>query len=394
MENKKIKISVVEDEMLQFQMMKSVINPEEYELSWFKNGQTFIDSLTEQPDIVTLDHYLPDMSGLDILEKLKMLYPNLSVIFFSGQEKVDVVVEAYKQGAKHYIIKSEKSLIEFKNALKNIQETILLRKEVEYLRTLVSDRSKYTQIVGESPEILKVLRLIQKVEKSNFLTLITGESGTGKELVAQAIHFNSPRKNKAFIPVNITAIPEDLIESELFGHEKGAFTGAENKRIGKFEEANGGTIFLDEIGDMNFALQTKLLRVLQDNKITRLGNNKEIELDVRILLATNKELGKLVKDGKFRDDLYYRIQQFLIHIPPLRIRENDVLILSKYFINEFCKKNKIPIKSMDKEVYKELVQHKWPGNVRELKAVVERAVLMSETDIITSDDITFSAVIC
>lgn len=222
------------------------------------------------------------------------------------------------------------------------------------------------------------------------LALITGESGTGKELVSAAVHYNSPRARKPYVLVNMAAIPEDLMESELFGHEKGAFTGADGKRIGKFEEANGGTIFLDEIGEMDFNLQTKLLRVLQESKVTRLGSNKEIQLDVRVIAATNKNLANRVKEGKMREDLYYRLQGFLIHLPPLRERGDDVILLAKYFLKEFCNKNNVGQKSFSTDGIKAMIQHPWPGNVRELKALVERAAIISDNQEITSDDMIFS----
>jgi len=268
--------------------------------------------------------------------------------------------------------------------------TVNLRKEVDTLREQIIDRHRYDRIIGESQAILKVLRLIQKVEKTNMLALITGESGTGKELVASAIHYNSSRKNRPFVAVNVAAIPEDLMESELFGHERGAFTGADSKRIGKFEEANDGTIFLDEIGEMDIHMQTKLLRVLQESKITRLGSNKEIPLNVRIIAATNKNLAQRVKDGKMREDLYYRLQGFLIHLPPLRERDNDILLLAKSMLRSFCDSNRIPLKSFSSDALKMMMQHPWSGNVRELKAFVERAVLISDHDIIEDDDLIFS----
>jgi transcriptional regulator with GAF, ATPase, and Fis domain len=269
-------------------------------------------------------------------------------------------------------------------------KSVNLLKEVDVLRDQIIDRHRYDRIIGESPALLKVLRLIQKVEKTNMLALITGESGTGKELVASAIHYNSARKSRAFVAVNVAAIPEDLMESELFGHERGAFTGADSKRIGKFEEANDGTIFLDEIGEMDIHMQTKLLRVLQESKITRLGSNKEIPLNVRIIAATNKNLAQRVKDGKMREDLYYRLQGFLIHLPPLRERENDILILAKSMLKSFCESNRLPTKSFSSEALKDMMKHPWSGNVRELKAFVERAVLISDTDLIETEDLIFS----
>ncbi|HNQ12867.1 MAG TPA: sigma-54 dependent transcriptional regulator, partial [Bacteroidia bacterium] len=241
-----------------------------------------------------------------------------------------------------------------------------------------------------SAQILKTLRLIQKVEKSTMTVLVTGQSGTGKELVAKAIHYNSPRARKPFVIVNMGAIPQELIESELFGHEKGAFTDAREKRIGKFEEANDGTIFLDEIGEMDLGLQTKLLRVLQEKEITRIGSNKIIKLDFRMVAATNKNLALEVKEGRFREDLFYRLQGFLIHLPPLCERGDDILLLAKFFLNQFCTENKVQTKTISNQVAKTMLEYAWPGNIRELKAVIERAALLCEGDTITEDDVMFA----
>lgn len=389
--NQKISVAIVEDDSIHYKLMKRSLNDDIFDVTWYQNGTDFLKSIDNLPELITLDHLLPGTSGLEILKELQKINHESIVIFFSGQEDVSVVVEAYKLGAKHYILKNKTSFVEFENEIKNILQTLKLKKEIEYLKTMVSNRDKYTNIIGESSEILKVLKYIQKVENCDLLTLITGESGTGKELVAQAIHFNSNRKKNPFIAVDVSSIPSDLVENELFGHEKGAFTGADNKRIGKFEEAQGGTIFLDEIGDFELSLQSKLLRVLQEKKISRLGSNKEIILNTRVLLATNRNLSNLVKEGKFREDLYYRIQGFLIHVPPLRERGSDILLLAKFFIEEFCKNNKIPFKIIDKEALIKIIQHAWPGNVRELKAVIERAILISDTNTITVEDLIFSA---
>jgi len=257
------------------------------------------------------------------------------------------------------------------------------------LKEIVIDRNKYNNILGNSSPVLKVLRLIQKVEKSNIMVLVTGQSGTGKELVARAIHYNSQRARKPFVTVNMGAIPEDLIESELFGHEKGAFTDARDRRIGKFEEANEGTIFLDEIGEMDLMMQTKLLRVLQEKEVTRIGSNKSIKLDVRVIAATNKNLVQEVKEGRFREDLFYRLQGFLIHLPTLLERGDDVVLLSKNFLSDFCKENRMPNIQLSKEATKFLMDYGWPGNVRELKAVIERAAIMSENNTILPEDLVF-----
>ncbi|MEM6803029.1 MAG: sigma-54 dependent transcriptional regulator [Bacteroidota bacterium] len=385
------KVFVIEDDLIFGKVLQRALEQEDhYDVHVFQNGKDFFDNIHLNPDIVSIDYNLPDMNGLDILKQVKRYNEDIATVILSGQDKVEVVVEAYTNGANNYIIKNENAVVELTNVVKNLGKNVSLRKEVEVLREEIIDRNKYNKIVGESQGILKVLKMIQKVEKSNILVLITGESGTGKEVIANTIHYSSPMARKPFVPVNVAAIPADLIESELFGHEKGAFTGATGRRIGKFEEANGGTIFLDEIGEMELGLQTKLLRVLQEGKITRLGSNKEIPLQVRVLAATNKNLGKRVREGLFREDLYYRLQGFLIHLPPLRERGNDVMILAKHFLENFCKQNRIPTKQMTKDALESMMSHTWPGNVRELKALVERAVLISDNNQIDVDDLIFS----
>ncbi len=385
------RIFVVEDNEFFSQLIKQKLESnDQNEVTLFNNGDDFRRNLHLNPDIVVLDYNLPNTTGIDLLKEIKNFNDQIKTILISGQEKVDVVIEAFENGAEEYINKDDNALTMLGLKVQKHSSTVNLRKEVDTLREQIIDRHRYDRIIGESQAILKVLRLIQKVEKTNMLALITGESGTGKELVASAIHYNSSRKNRPFVAVNVAAIPEDLMESELFGHERGAFTGADSKRIGKFEEANEGTIFLDEIGEMDIHMQTKLLRVLQESKITRLGSNKEIPLNVRIIAATNKNLAQRVKDGKMREDLYYRLQGFLIHLPPLRERDNDTLLLAKSMLRSFCDANRIPLKSFSSDALRMMMQHPWSGNVRELKAFVERAVLISDHDIIEDDDLIFS----
>lgn len=386
-----IKIFLLDDDEIYSKLIQaSLESNDNYDVSLFHNENEFINSLHNHPDIVIIDHHLTQMTGLEVLKHVRKFNSETGSIILSGQDKIEVVVEAYNSGANFYVIKNDNAVTEILNAVKNLSASLSLKKQVEELKEQIIDRNKYDRLIGESEAILQVIKLIQKVEKSNILTLITGESGTGKELAARAIHYNSKRKRGPFVIVNMAAIPEDLIESELFGHEKGAFTGAVSKRKGKFEEADGGTIFLDEIGEMDNNLQAKLLRVLQDNIISRLGSNKELQLDVRVIAATNKNLKEQVKKGLFREDLYYRLQGFLINMPPLRDRGGDVLILARYFLQEACKKNKIDPKGLAKEAAAALTGHTWPGNVRELKAVIERAALLSESNIIREDDLVFS----
>jgi two-component system, NtrC family, response regulator AtoC len=386
-----IKIFVVEDDMAFGTLIKRTLEKDNnYDVTHFLSGEDFLKHLHLNPDIVTLDYNLPGVSGIELLMKIKNYDNSIATIIVSGQESVEVAVEAYKNGANYYIVKNRNTFTELAHAVKNSSLNVNLKKEVERLREQIIDRSKYSTIIGESKVALQIIRMIQKVEKNNVMVMITGESGTGKEVVARAIHYNSPRKREPFVAVNVAAIPEDLIESELFGHEKGAFTGADSKRIGKFEEANEGTILLDEIGEMDITLQTKLLRVLQENKICRVGSNKEINLNVRVLAATNQNLGKRVKEGKFREDLYYRLQGFLIHLPPLRERDNDVLLLAKHFLRNFCEQNRLGNKYFSKQAMESMMEHTWPGNIRELKSFIERAALISESAEIGVDDLIYA----
>lgn len=388
-----IKVFIVEDDLLIGKALQFALEKQQnYDVTLFTNGKSFLENLHLNPEIVTIDYNLPDMKGLELLSHINNYNKEISSIILSGQEVVEVVVQAYKNGAKDYIIKSNNAIMEVCQSIKNLSVNISLRKEVEDLKDKIINRERYNQIIGESPAILSTIRLIQKVEKSNMMVLVTGESGSGKEMIGKAIHYNSPRKRAPYVVVNIAAIANDLIESELFGHEKGAFTGADSRRIGKFEEANEGTIFLDEIGEMDLKLQCKLLRVLQESTITRVGSNKEIILDVRVIAATNRNLMQMVKEGKFREDLYYRLNGFLLHLPPLRERGNDIIMLAKHFLKEFCQNNKLENKSFTRDALETLLNYHWPGNIRELKTTVQRAAIISDNQYIITDDLVFSPV--
>ncbi len=386
-----VKIFVVDDDPFLGNLIKTALEKmENVEVTHFLTPDECINNLNQNPDVVTIDYLLPGMNGEELLEKIKNYNEMIQCIMVSGQDKLDVVINTYKKGAIDYIIKNENAIVGIENAVRNACKNVHLKKEVETLQEQIMDRNKYTNILGNSAAVLKTLRMIQKVEKSGIMVLVTGQSGTGKELVAKAIHYNSPRGRKPFVTVNMGAIPEDLIESELFGHEKGAFTDARDRRLGKFEEANEGTIFLDEIGEMDLLMQTKLLRVLQEKEVTRIGSNKPVKLDVRVIAATNRNLATEVKEGRFREDLFYRLQGFLIHLPPLFERGDDVILLSKTFLSDFCKENRLPQISMTKECAKFLMDYKWPGNIRELKAVIERAAVMCENNEIKPEDIVFA----
>ncbi|MBK6641686.1 MAG: sigma-54-dependent Fis family transcriptional regulator [Bacteroidetes bacterium] len=383
------KIFIIEDDVMVATLMKQALGKYDHELTHFTNAEDCLQNLHLNPDIVTVDYNLPGMNGIELMGRIKSYNSAIMVVLVSGQETLEVVVAPYKGGASEYIIKNDSLFVNLENSIRNLSMNVVLKREVEFLKDQIIDRHKYSNILGNSNPVIRVLKLIQKVEKSNIMVLVTGQSGTGKELVAKALHYNSPRNRKPFVTVNMGAIPEDLIESELFGHEKGAFTDARERRIGKFEEANEGTIFLDEIGEMNLHLQTKLLRVLQEKEITRIGSNKIIKLDFRMIAATNRNLATEVKEGRFREDLFYRIQGFLIHLPPLKERGDDVILLAKSFLTEFCKNNKMDQVQLSKEAAKFMLEYEWPGNIRELKAVMERAALLCENSTIQIEDLMF-----
>jgi DNA-binding NtrC family response regulator len=391
MSNTTVKVFIVEDDIFYSKLIKNSLEKlDHYDLHVFNTGQEAIDNLYQKPDVITIDHNLPDYTGLELLERVKKENNSIVPIYMSGQDEISVVVQAYKLGARDYIMKEENAVLLLQKSLENISEHIKLKQEVEELRNAAIDKGKYSSIVGESAPLQKVIRMVEKVADTNMTILITGESGTGKEVIANAIHYNSNRRRKPFVAVNMGAIPVDLVESELFGHERGSFTGASSKRIGRFEEAHKGTIFLDEIGEMDMALQAKLLRVLQEKSIQRVGGSRTIELDLRIIAATNRNLAEYVKEGKFREDLYYRLQGFLLRMPPLRDRGNDIIILANYFKSEYAKNNRMQELSLTGEAARMLMEHNWPGNVRELKSVVERAIIMSDNDRIDPEDLIFS----
>lgn len=393
MKTKGFKIFVVEDNEWYNKLLvhNLELNPD-YEVNSFLNGRECLAHLDERPDVITLDYRLPDMNGSEVLKQVKKENEDIEVILISEQDDIEVVVDLLKQGAYDYIVKSNDIRERLLNTIANIQERASLRKELTSLREEVQQKYDFQNtIIGNSKAIKKIYNLIEKATRTNITVTITGNTGTGKELVAKAVHYNSARKNKPFVPINVAAVPSELIESELFGHEKGSFTGASFQRIGKFEEAHGGTLFLDEVTEMDAPFQTKLLRALQEKEITRIGSNKPIKIDCRIIVASNKKLQDEVKKGNFREDLYYRLMGLPIHLPPLSERDNDVIILSKFFIDEFCRENDIEPKLLSTSAQKKLLYYNFPGNVRELKSVVDLAVTMSTDAEITADDIILHA---
>lgn len=388
MTERPVKIFVVEDNEWYNKLLVYTLslNPD-YEVKSFFNARDFLNSLNESPDIVTLDYKLPDLSGLEVLKRIRQENEDLQVILISEQEDIEMVVTLLKMGAYDYITKSDDIKERLLNTIQNLTKDLSLKKEISVLRREVQRKYSFSKtILGESPAIKSVYELVEKALDTNITVIISGETGTGKELVAKAIHYNSKRKEKHFVAVNVPAIPSELIESELFGHEKGSFTGASSRRIGRFEEADGGTLFLDEIGEMEINLQTKLLRVLQEKEIVRIGSNKPVKTDCRIIAATNKNLKDEVKKGRFREDLYYRLLGLPIELPPLRERASDILILARHFMDSYCNENGISIKRLSSEAQKKLLNYTFPGNVRELKSLVELAVTLSSKDEIEEGD--------
>ncbi|WP_417588592.1 sigma-54-dependent transcriptional regulator [Owenweeksia hongkongensis] len=367
------------------------LNPDN-EVESFSTGKDCLNNLYTKPNMIFLDYSLPDMSGIEVLRKIKQSYSETPVVIVSGQEDVSTAVELLKEGAYDYIVKDENAHERMWKSTNNIRENFMLRDEIDKLREEVDHKYDFSNIKGNSLALKKVYKLIEKASQTNITVSITGETGTGKELVAKAIHYNNKNKQKRpLVAVNIAAIPRDLLESELFGHEKGAFTGASNRRIGKFEEAIGGTIFLDEIGEMDLNLQAKLLRVLQEKEVTRIGSNTPIKVNARVLVATHKTLAEEVKAGRFREDLYYRLLGLPIELPPLRDRGNDIVVLAKHFIDEFASENDMGKLHITAEGQKKLLNYDWPGNVRELKAVVELASVLCDDGKITDTDINFNS---
>jgi len=386
---KKYSILVVDDDknickMIEINLRKA----KEYTVRTALNGEACLKAIREEiPDLVLLDIQMPGIDGIETLKRIRDEDPRIPVIMMSAHGTIERAVQSMKLGAYDFITKpfpSDRLLVTVKNALM----TSSLKKEVDELRSELKKKYHFDNIVGQSGKMQEVFRAMEKIIDSNVTVLIQGESGTGKELIARAIHYQSKtRSNKPFVAVNCSALPESLLESELFGHEKGAFTGATGRRIGKFEVANGGTIFLDEIGLMSQMTQAKLLRVLQEREFERVGGNELVKVDVRVISATNVDLEEAVKNGTFREDLYYRISVFPIKLPPLRERREDIPLLAAHFLEKFTKQEGKNIEGIAPDALELLMNYHWPGNVRELENAIERATLLATTSEITPKDL-------
>ncbi|MGE3799404.1 MAG: sigma-54-dependent transcriptional regulator [Candidatus Kapaibacterium sp.] len=379
-------IYVVDDELPIRRLLEHwLVTKWGYRMEQFGDAESCLEALDQQPDLIILDIMLPGMSGVDALREIKGRVPDMPVIMLSAQGQIEVAVETLKLGAIDYFPKTI-DLTKLENAVRNGLELHRLKREVGELRQLVS-KSHYATVVTQDSAMDPVLRLVDKAKGSDISVLIQGESGTGKEVIARAIHYSGKRSEGPFVAVNCAAIPKDLLESEMFGHEKGAFTGAVEKKIGKFEGANGGTLFLDEIGEMEVNLQAKLLRAIQERQFERVGGNQTMEADVRIISATNRDLLKASRAGTFREDLYYRLAVFPIQLPPLRARRSDILLLAEHFLVKFTEREKKKVGGFARSALKMIHNYPWPGNVRELESAIERAVLLCEGETITPEDL-------
>ncbi len=385
------KIFIVEDDPFYGSLLKHhlSLNPD-YAVELFTSGKACLQELYRKPDVVSIDYGLPDMNGGVLLNKIRAVNSSVPVIIISGQEDITTAVDLLKKGARDYLVKDDNTKDLLWRSIINIRENSDLKQEVETLKVQLEEKFSFDSIIGSSKAMQKVYAILKKAIKSNINVSITGETGTGKEVIAKAIHYNSDRSKQPFVAVNMAAIPENLLESELFGHEKGAFTGAIGRKPGKFEQAKEGTLFLDEIAEMDLALQSKILRAIQEREFTRVGGTDTIKFKARLLTATHRDLEIQVREGKFREDLYYRIMGLPIALPALKDRDEDVLLLAEFFIKQYSRENKTGPLKLNRSGKEKLLKYHFPGNVRELKAVIELACVMTDTNGISDEDIRFS----
>jgi len=383
----RLNILIIDDEEAQLASLKSFLSRRNYEVFTAGAGEEGFEIAKENAiDIILTDFQMPGWSGLDVVRNVKKLNPGIDMVIMTAYGTVETAVVLMKEGAYDYLIKPI-NLDELEVTLNKIKERRLLISENAVLKNALEEKYKFDSIITRNMEMEKVVNIAGRVAQSKSTVLILGESGSGKELIAKSIHFASPRKNKPFVTINVASLSENLIESELFGHEKGAYTGAVNKRIGKFEEADGGTLFIDEVGDIPLSAQVKLLRAIQFGEIQRLGSGQNIQTDVRIIAATHKNLEKMIEDGSFRQDLYYRLNVVPVFLPPLRSRKEDIPLLADTFIKKYKSAGSTNVSGISKEALDMLVKYSFPGNVRELENIIERASVLCRGDVITREDI-------
>ncbi len=389
--NDNAKILVVDDELIVRESMKGWLEEDGYHVEVAETAETALGMIGEREfDMAFVDIKMPGIDGIELLKRLKDQYATIDVVMMTAYASVDNAVEAMKIGAYDYLTKPFDP-----DYVSMMVRKILSRRQLEQenvrLKESIETALKHVHIIGESAPIKAILRQVEEVASSDTSVLIGGESGTGKEMVARAIHYASPRRFEPLVVVSCGALPEGLVESELFGYERGAFTGAFYKKKGKFEAANGGTLFLDEIGELNAKMQVDLLRVLQEREITRIGSNKSIKVDFRVLAASNRDLKSMVEDGTFREDLFYRLNVFNIYVPPLRERVEDIPLLVEHFISVLRRQTGKQVEGITAQALNKLKQHGWPGNVRELQNAVERAFVTAKGKLITTDELEFLA---
>jgi len=379
-------ILIIDDEQSQVVSLKSFLTRRKYTVSTANSGTDGIAIVkNENIDLVITDYRMPEMNGLEVVQEVIKLNPELPIVIVTAFTDVKDAIQVMKEGAFDYLAKPI-DLDELEVIINKAKSLSNLISENKQLKEQLKEQFDNDFIITNSRKMEQVLSITNRVAKSNATVLIRGETGTGKELIAKALHYGSVRKDKPLIAVNCAALSENLLESELFGHEKGSFTGAHERRLGRFEQANGGTLFIDEIGDISLQTQVKLLRALQFGEFERIGGTRTIKVDVRVITATNRNLEDLIKSGDFREDLFYRINVISINLPPLRERKEDIQLLIKHFINKYSKKNEKSVDDISKEAYSKLMKHDYPGNVRELENLIESAVVISQNDILTEAD--------
>jgi two-component system response regulator HydG len=380
-------ILIIDDEKDQADAIAESLRKVGYTCSTAVSGNNVLDIITRDGiDVVITDLVMQEIDGMKILKETKEHSPETEVILITGHGSVETAVTAMQKGAATYLLKPIN--IDHLRAVvdKVIEKQNIVRSNIE-LHKQLEEKFGFAGIIGNSQQMHRIFNILKQIASTTATVLVVGESGTGKELIARAIHYNGPRKNHPFVELNSAAISESLLESELFGHEKGAFTGALHQRKGKFEYANNGSLFLDEVGDMPLTTQAKLLRLIEDGRIVRIGSNESVKIDVRIIAATNKDLGELVKEGKFREDLYYRFNVICLRLPPLRERQEDIFLLMDSFIKEFSKKNSKNIKEISSDARKILFRYEWPGNIRELRNCIESMIVFNQTGVLDVNDI-------
>ncbi|RMF58945.1 MAG: sigma-54-dependent Fis family transcriptional regulator [Calditrichaeota bacterium] len=382
----KTRILIVDDEQDSLDLMHELFEQNGYETFTAHNGVEALEIIREnEPDIMISDMVMPEMGGLELMDVVSQKYPDISVIMITAYGTIETAVEAMRKGAKDYILKPLR-LEEILAKVETISQLKFLQRENRQLRENLSEKYNFDKIIGKNPKMLELYELLKMVAPTNSTILIRGEHGTGKELIANAIHQHSDRMKKPFVAVNCAVLAETLLESELFGHVKGAFTGAVRDKPGRFEAADGGTIFLDEIGDISPNMQLKLLRVLQERSFERVGDTKTRKVDVRIIAATNRDLEKAMEEGSFRHDLYYRLNVIPVVVPPLRERLDDIPLLVAHFIEKFSARFEKPIQGVEEEVIRRMQRYNWPGNIRELENVIERAIVLSQKEVLTVEN--------